>query len=724
LDECEEVVADDAHHGDGRLGEDARESASAIAVAQKTAQERQSLPKDIEHASLEEKCDWMIQQPVDKYCNLFSRQSFILVGFDEDNNTNTDNGLSEVPVDSSRLRVASKLQLQDGPSNSGVVSIGKNESEKLKGKISKLIRRAGGTIFWEPNEWITNVLLNDNYSKYVWDDVRYFCREHPKGPICVTVEWALTSIYHQTKIAAPPFPPEPQSNVQLSKRKARGSSGSAGSNNNTGSIVTKQKSNKKSKQPTSSIFRGDVFAIVPMKPMDGTLDFRLEDMESTIVSNAGLLLSKSLLLAIKKDAKSATALTTNPDRKYFVVSPRWCQLDCATSFPLLAELSKVGIQVVPVSPVFVASCIENNYKYDPEEYPLLFQPQTWSIRLWKPPSEKGRAKFLISVTGFVDSSRYGIMSMLKEIGAAFTDNLSRKNTHLICKEAQGAKYTKALEWGLHAVSIEWLYHIIRYGYGEGSEVRFSLAAKKEPGKMQQPVTSFKTEKESEVDAPFNRKGNENTAPASVMRNAAASSNATSKSVIDFESKFAMDVNRAEEQQHPTDNSPSSQSPSSPHRRGKRDPPQPSPIKHRDPPQSSLKDHKSPTSKRLHFALQALEAPAAVVQSRRNSMRMSRSPGRRGKRDRSPVKGSSQDSTSLLSRRSEDDDEEEEEENTQIETQFTTGTIRANADITGGMALSRRRGLFNNSGDDSSEVPLSQANDAEDNGESQVVWYGA
>jgi hypothetical protein len=51
------------------------------------------------------------------------------------------------------------------------------------------------------------------------------------------------------------------------------------------------------------------------------------------------------------------------------------------------------------------------------------------------------------------------------------------------------------------------------------------------------------------------------------------------------------------------------------------------------------------------------------------------------------------------------------DNSQQETQFT---FRVDADI----------GHFNNSKDDGedSDVPLSQMNDAEDNGESQVVWF--
>jgi len=93
-----------------------------------------------------------------------------------------------------------------------------------------------------------------------------------------------------------------------------------------------------------------------------------------------------------------------------------------------------------------------------------------------------------------------------------------------------------------------------------------------------------------------------------------------------------------------------------------------------------------------------------------------SPGQRGKRERSSSKTSKErNSASLLSQQSED-------ENTQTETQFTIGTIgtiRADADV-GGFNDRRRR--LNSGDDDMEEVPLSQAEEAEDNGESQVVWY--
>mmetsp|Transcript_30251 Transcript_30251/g.64106 ORF Transcript_30251/g.64106 Transcript_30251/m.64106 type:complete len:226 (+) Transcript_30251:1040-1717(+) len=205
----------------------------------------------------------------------------------------------------------------------------------------------------------------------------------------------------------------------------------------------------------------------------------------------------------------------------------------------------------------------------------------------------------------------------------------------------------------------------------------------------------------EAAAPFSSKGSKNEASGSAKLNAKCEESCNAMIFTGVpESKVAIDGNKAEEQ-CATKNSPSTHS--SPSRRGKRDPPQPSPNG-RDPHHFLPKND---PSKRLHFALQTLEAPAHSM----NNMSMSRSPRRRNKRDRSPPKAS-QESTSLLSWQSGG------EESPQIETQYTVGTILANADI-GGMSFNKRH----RSGD-SSDVPLSQANDAEDNGESQVVWFAA
>ena len=116
----------------------------------------------------------------------------------------------------------------------------------------------------------------------------------------------------------------------------------------------------------------------------------------------------------------------------------------------------------------------------PEDYDVYYYPITEKKKGQKKTSTtvsvvtKSNPTFLMSVTGFTDSSRYGIISMLNNnIGAGYTDHLSRKNTHLICKDVGGQKYTKAVEWSMYVVSVEWLSHnIVRYGYRKGWNINF------------------------------------------------------------------------------------------------------------------------------------------------------------------------------------------------------------------------------------------------------------
>ena len=429
-------------------------------------------------------------------------------------------------------------------------------------------------------------------------------------------------------------------------------------------------------------------------------------MEATIVSHGGLLLTKTLLLAIKSDAKKSIG-TSDSERKYYVVAPRLIPLDSASPYPLVSELTRIpGIKVVLVNKVWISACVMDDRVYDPTDFPLLFQPQTWSIRLLQQPSSASPSsslvkvksnKFLISVTGFVDSSRYGITSMLKEIGAEFTDTLSRKNTHLICKQAEGKKYTKALEWGLHVVSIDWLYHIVRYGFDEGSEDRFSLAARrKHPVEIkQQPATFAKNE---EVRSLLNGK-------AAKEDNALLNVGGSTKDTHLDDTKLkdcngTLNISIAELEENRKDikeevdtkpvqeNSPSSQKSSSSHR-GKRDPPQASPN-----PITTQKEWEDNPSKRLKFAMKELSGPSQASPQKK----------RRGKRDKSP-KPSPQES---MSHQPVGEEEESEEYSPQNETQFTVGTILANADI-----MNARN---------EPQMPLSALSHVEDNGESQLIWF--
>ena len=177
-------------------------------------QQQRTLPRELQTATLLQKCDWIShhiiqhQQAKENYCHLFSRQSFILVGFDDDNhnydangNTNgTNNGSSDgmnndveqmrmgeqqasnnndeneaaAIIESSRLPGASNATTtfnnnSKKKQHSCSEFIHANEHTTLQAKLSKLIRSAGGTIYWEPNEWISIVLLNEEgYDKETW----------------------------------------------------------------------------------------------------------------------------------------------------------------------------------------------------------------------------------------------------------------------------------------------------------------------------------------------------------------------------------------------------------------------------------------------------------------------------------------------------------------------------------------------------------------------------
>ena len=694
------------------------------------------------------------------------------------------------------------------------------------------------------------------------DDVRYFCREHPNGPVCVDVDWVLASVNHshssslnhqQRKttndhaandyggsggcgVPLPSFPPEPrpppprslrnaQKRQQISKCETSGGGGGGGggrSANNTAkgvismAAITGGRKNKSSNSRTkekeeqprkpltaastslSLIFRGDVFLIVPSPANDSEgaqlLGYGCKEMESTIIGNGGSMMSRSLLREaimkeeVKKKMKekenptkiAVTPSSENPvhnpharSRKYYVVSN--IQTDYSKN-KLLAEASILGIEVVPVSSIWIAACVRNDCKYDPEEYPLLFQPQTWPIRLLHSRSScpadpitslserggrkargaiKSKPTFLMSVTGFTDSSRYGIISMLNEIGASFTDNLSRKNTHLICKEGTGQKYIKALEWGLHVVSVDWLYHVVRQGYEEGSEGGFSFVAgaRTEPVKeirQNQPCLKRSTldefsQKEEKKDAASSLNDDDGGGEEVVEDGAGQSATKRPKtptSVLPPGVNQIITMNGGsgakEEGKRATaenDSLPRQELSSPSYRRCNTQvntPPPPRSMPKDDddcPGHSSSRDedddpHSTSSNERLHFALRTLEEPIAKRRmNSNNATRTSINGSIPCRRHRGKAQDTSQSSLLLLPPPYKQQPEIREEDEisamspSEIETQFT---ILANADICD-ISLNTKKGY----GDYSSDaVPPSQADDAEDNGESQVVWFAA
>ena len=408
----------------------------------------------------------------------------------------------------------------------------------------------------------------------------------------------------------------------------------------------------------SNIFYGDIFAIIRPKPHENTISFEKSEIESLITNNGGLLLSKQLSEAIKIDLQSASKNNSTISRNFYVVSSGGYG-DNTNLNPLLAEMSQLGVTIIPVNSVWIRACTGDGVQYSASECPLLFQPQAWPIRLLPP------KQFLFSCTGFIDASRYGIMWMLKEIGGEYTDNLKSKNTHLICKDATGKKYEKACEWGLHVVSIDWLYHVIRYGYVEGCELDFSFVKGKKKDVPLLPTTcsKFPTSKVSGLKEPVNEL---------VDR----VDNCLDLELLSTKKDQAKETGETSKLPHSVDQHQQSSSPSL--------------CKHNEGNEHSAQDDESPNdvNKRLHSALQSLE-----TSTRKKTFT------RRSKRQRQPVK-TPEKSPLLLTQPS----PQSEEENQQ--TQYTVA-ICADAALKPSSYHS---------------IPQSQVDDAEANGESQVIWY--
>lgn len=785
-----------------------------------------SLPSEIDkNATLEEACDWFIrqQQQNDPYGvhqgQIFSMHSFLLVGFHMDSNNataaNTTTTTATTNNKNGSDNVINNIEGGGGGTTKSISSSNNNidKHRRLHAKLSTLVRNAGGVIYWEPNELTTIVLINDDVDNieycddfnqqqqqlhhrhqertHMFQEARVYCQYHPRGPIAVTPRWILACLHHgmildfPSSFPSPPPIPIPMLPGPSKKRKSIMIVDENNTKQKSKVASANDKSSSKMKYKQSTIFQGDIFVVIrpqqlPSSLSSGTcLEYTQEEMENTITNAGGLILSKRILEAIKKDLarkrqqqqqqqasqrrrrrkthndsndESASIENSDDKRRYFVVSSGGhSNLHHSKYHPLLGELTKslqqsllltnganktdLSSMIEPVSPIWITSCIQEGYVYNPTQYPTLFQPQSYHLRLF--PKE---TKFLVSVTGFVDASRYGIIWMLRSLGAEYTDNLKAKNTHLICCTSVndennnhnvvfgGAKYVKAQEWGLHVVTLDWLYHCMRYGYEEGCEDKFlairledkmrnnkkeerksrDLTVRTNFAKEEAPLDKValktsttklepKREEEEEEDAVANfdydddetaclppqtatikneeKKGSDVPVRSSTTNdsneNVRADPVAVKEDVIQTTTSRNSDNNYDAKTTYP-----------SPHR-GKRE---------RRGPQASPVNNDS--TKRFKSALQTLQS-TPTVGTTTSSLSSRR---RRGKRDRTPL------SQSQLSQQS----EESEGYSPEVETQFT---IRADADI----------GKGKQEGFDDDNVPLSQENEALDNGESQVVW---
>jgi hypothetical protein len=318
--------------------------------------------------------------------------------------------------------------------------------------------------------------------------------QHPNCPVSVSPRW-IVSCWKDDKLHAPGnFVPQYQAAVlkkEISKKE-----------------LSKSTNEEKMNPKAALLFRGSVFVMLRVAPPAGAVDFDSQQIEQSIRSHAGQILSLKLLEALKVDRRAAA----KDKDKNINGSKRKCYVVCwghghtasqLTIHPLLSQVRRHDLcDLVQVTPVWLQTCCSEEKVVGVDRCPIILGPQKWPIQSLvvdngnkndggfakENKGSKGSggssttgSKLRISVTGFSGSRRSAMIHLIQAMGATYDDSMRTSTTHLIFRESSGPKYEKALEWKLHVVTIDWLYHIAEYGYigksgkkGFGCESRFSL----------------------------------------------------------------------------------------------------------------------------------------------------------------------------------------------------------------------------------------------------------
>lgn len=382
----------------------------------------------------------------------------------------------------------------------------KNESSSLvlKQNLCTLIRRCMGTIYWEPNRNISHVIVNeqcDIKTRYVitssiivlfeWiatfatlliiltpssiksyanerNDASNFCRYHPNSPTVIAPEWIISCLQQKQLVNTSDFPARRRVTTLKVKKK-----------------VSQTPIRKNIKQ---LIFNGFLFHILPPQQnhvSSVNVTFHADNIEKMIASHGGQILSKDGIRVLQRvsnnsntNPNSSTSASPtqvkNEKRKCYLVhlSGPFDLEKTIEKDALLRHISQRNLcNMIPVNAIWLQTCEASKMGIDPCQHEELFVPQSLPFR-----KLKNGIKLKVAVTGFMGAQRTAIRFTLVAIGAEYTENMSKENTHLICKEPTGPKYLKAVEWGLHVVTEDWLFHIVQFGHETECERSYSLEA--------------------------------------------------------------------------------------------------------------------------------------------------------------------------------------------------------------------------------------------------------
>jgi hypothetical protein len=377
--------------------------------------------------------------------------------------------------------------------------IGFEDNPELKQKISKLIRRGNGTIHWDMNDDISILLLCDTCDDALRKAATIITTHHSNFPPIVSPLWVIESYKHSTLKSVSAYPTTGEEPLKSNHSNDRTKSKTIGAK-----MISKT-SPLSSTTSNVSIFRGCLFSLVHSTTLiehkqskcdtTANIEFDPKDLEALITAHGGQTLSVKLVTALRTDEKITHGLSK---RKCLVVCWGETPPRLETN-PLVSQLERHNLcEIILVTPIWLQTCVSVRKRIRPERMPLVLVPQPWPMKsvLNAPhqPQQSGENQegiseksdhyhrgLEIALTGFQGTEKVVIVHLINAIGGVYHDNMSNANTHLIFKKSPtGLKLEKAIEWGLHAVSVQWLYHILKHGYGGvhkdklGCEKRFSF----------------------------------------------------------------------------------------------------------------------------------------------------------------------------------------------------------------------------------------------------------
>jgi hypothetical protein len=237
-------------------------------------------------------------------------------------------------------------------------------------------------------------------------------------------------------------------------------------------IVKVQKADQGKLTKASTLLKGALFALMRVSPPSWAVDYDQNELEKIIRSHGGQLLSLKLLEAFKVDRVGA-------DKQ----KQRMCYVVCWGSYtrphldihPLLAQVKRHNLcEMLEVTPLWLRTCLSEDRLLSASGLPMIFTPSSRPIYCLTKDDDKCSTPPRISITGFSGSRRTAIIHLVQAMGADYMDSMSKNTTHLICREASGQKYDKAVQWKLHIVTVDWLYFIAENGLSTGSESKYKL----------------------------------------------------------------------------------------------------------------------------------------------------------------------------------------------------------------------------------------------------------